>query len=323
MHGVGIALLVDGELDRLAALHAGDGLAFLVAVRHGGDVAQVNRLSVDRGNDGAGHLLDALELIERAHQETLCALLEASAGEVHVFGAQATGHGFDRETELRQLLLIDEHLDLVLVAAAHLDRGGARHGLEIRLQTIFGEAPEKLEPLFAVDWSSAVGVNLLEQCEAHHRLGRGIEAQQQRALRFERELQQVELLAHLDARQIHVRAPDELQGHVRLTGTRYGTHLADIANDPDRLFDRSCDQVLDLQGCSPDELRAHGERRIGEIGQEIHFQARQRYKAEQRDRHHAHDDGDAPASGEVYELHGCGPVSGMRAMENAAALSAL
>ena len=64
-------------------------------------------------------------------------------------------------------------------------------------------------------------------------------------------MQQVEFLAHLDAREIHVRAPDELQGHVRLAGTRHGTHLADIANDADRFFDRPRDQIFDLQGRSP------------------------------------------------------------------------
>ena len=42
LHRVGVAFLVDGELDGLAAVHARDRLAVLVAARDRGDVAQVH-----------------------------------------------------------------------------------------------------------------------------------------------------------------------------------------------------------------------------------------------------------------------------------------
>ena len=47
LHRVGVAFLVDGELDRLLAVDARDGLAVLVAVRDRRDVTQVDRLAVD------------------------------------------------------------------------------------------------------------------------------------------------------------------------------------------------------------------------------------------------------------------------------------
>ena len=50
--------------------------------------------------------------------------------------------GVDREAELRELLLVDEDLDLVLVAAADLDGGRAFDRFEIRLQAVLGEAAQ-------------------------------------------------------------------------------------------------------------------------------------------------------------------------------------
>src|SRR5690554_2951624 len=50
-HGVGIALLVDGQLDRLAPVQADDRLALLVVLAHRGDIAQAHRPAV--GNRAA------------------------------------------------------------------------------------------------------------------------------------------------------------------------------------------------------------------------------------------------------------------------------
>jgi hypothetical protein len=89
LHRIGVALLVDRELDRLATVHARDGLAVLVAARDARDVPEVHGLAVDVRDDRVRHRLHRGELVQRAHQEALRALLEAAAGEVHVFFAQA------------------------------------------------------------------------------------------------------------------------------------------------------------------------------------------------------------------------------------------
>ena len=206
-----------------------------------------------------------LELVERAHQEALRALLEAAAGEVDVLGAHAPRHDVDREAELRELLLVDEDLDLVLVAAADLDGGRAFDGLEVRLEAVFGEAG-------AADFrrsTTGLGRAFVEQREPHDGLARRVEAQQQRSLGLERQLQQVELLAHVDAREVHVRAPEELERHVGLAGARHRAHLAHVADDADRFLDRPRDEVLDLERRGARQLGADRERRVGEVRQQV------------------------------------------------------
>ena len=82
------------------------------------------------------------ELVDRAHEVALRAFLEAAAGDVDVFLLQALDHGVDRQVELRQLLLVDVDLDLVLEAAADLDRGHAGDRLELLLQFVVGVAAQ-------------------------------------------------------------------------------------------------------------------------------------------------------------------------------------
>jgi hypothetical protein len=180
-HGVGVALLVDRELDRFTAVDARDRLAILVTVADGRHVAQINRPAVAGGEDRVRHLLDGLELVQRPDQEALGTLLEAATGQVDVLLPEAPGDGVNSKADLRQPLLVDQHLDLVLIAAADLDRGRARDRLEVGFQPVLGEAPQALETLFA-----GRRLGNIEQREPHDRLTRRVEAQQQRPLRLER-----------------------------------------------------------------------------------------------------------------------------------------
>ena len=186
--GIGVAFLVDRQLDRFLAGQADDRLAFLVALAHVGDVLQAHRhaagdaalppaswrsapmpprpsprpnrsarrsraicaaalaaapspplcvvTSISRISSHAG------ELVHRAHQVTLRAFLQATAGDVDVLLLQALDDGVDRQVELRQLLLVDVDLDLVLEAAADLDRGHAFDRLELLLQVVVGVAAQ-------------------------------------------------------------------------------------------------------------------------------------------------------------------------------------
>src|SRR3546814_5855503 len=78
-----------------------------------------------RGHQHVRDLVDAGELVHRAHEEALRALLQAAAGNVDVLLLQPLDHGLDRQVQLGQLLLVDIDLDIVLEATADLDRGEA------------------------------------------------------------------------------------------------------------------------------------------------------------------------------------------------------
>jgi hypothetical protein len=58
--GVGVAFLVDGQLDRLVALEADHRLAFLVALRDGGDVLQAHGHAVGHGGHHSSRIWSRL-----------------------------------------------------------------------------------------------------------------------------------------------------------------------------------------------------------------------------------------------------------------------
>ena len=148
LHGVGVAFLVDGELDALVAVEAGDGGAVLVAALDARDVLQVDRLAVDVGDDGVRHVLERVELVDGAYQEALRALFQPAAGEVDVFRANALGHLFDGQPQLCESLLIDIDLYLVFETTADLDRRRAFDRFDLRLDAVVGEAAQELEAVF-------------------------------------------------------------------------------------------------------------------------------------------------------------------------------
>ena len=84
--------------------------------------------------------------------------------------------------------------------------------------------------------------------DAQDRVVRRVESQDHRALGVLRKLDQVELLAHVHARDVHVGVPVELKDHLGLP--RAGDR-ADAVEAPDHahaLFDRASEQRLDLFG---------------------------------------------------------------------------
>ncbi len=316
---IGVAFLVDRELDRLAAVDAHDAFAFLVALRDGRDVLEAHRhVAVDLDQELA-HLVEILELVDRAHEKALAAFVDAAAGGVDVLVLETRDDFVDVDAEARQLLLVDRHVDLVLEAAADLDRGDARDGLDALLQIIVGEAAQLLQLDFARGDGRArrrcfrvLGRRGVSRCrcatvggqtEPQDRIGRRIEAQQQRLLRFERQLQRVELVAHLEAGHVHVGAPGELEHDIGLAGARYRMHLAHVLDDADGLFDRLADQVFDFQRRGTFVFGAHRQRRVRQIRQQVDLESGESDQAEQHHRQRQHADGDAPARGQLRQTH--------------------
>ncbi len=157
------------------------------------------------------------------------------------------------------------------------------------------------------------GLALHREPEPDDRIGRWIEAQQQRLLRFQRQLQRVELVAHLKARHVHVGAPSELEHDVGLAGARDRMHLAHVLDDADGLLDRLADQVLDFERCGAFVLGAHGQRRIGQVRQQVDLEAEQSDQAEQHQGQRQHADRDTPARGQLGQIHDALPPVGVPA----------
>ena len=86
-------------------------------------------------------------------------------------------------------MLIDLNLDFIFQPAADLDCGGALFGLEVILYSVFSESPQFLEAAFAGRNFCLVCL-LPQESQSHDRLGRRIEAKQQRPLGFYRQIAQ-------------------------------------------------------------------------------------------------------------------------------------
>ncbi len=207
-HRVGVALLVERDLDALLPVDARDLLALLRAHPHHGHVFQTDDPALVLLDDEVGDLLHRVELVHRADQELAVLASQRAAGEVHVGDAHHLADPVDRDPERGQPLLIDVDLDLVLETALDLRGGHAEDRLEIRFDLSLRET---------ADLSEIVGPG---EREAHDRVERGIEAENDRVLRFLREDQAIELFADLHREKVHVRAPVELEGHFGDAGTR-------------------------------------------------------------------------------------------------------
>ncbi len=75
--GIGAALLVDRQLDRLGAVDAGDDLALLVAGVDPGHVGKPDDGVAGAVDDDRSHVLGAHELVDGAHQVLGVAVAQA------------------------------------------------------------------------------------------------------------------------------------------------------------------------------------------------------------------------------------------------------
>ena len=81
---IGVAFLVDLDLDALFAVDPGDDLAVLMRADDLGDIAQINIGIALTSYDQLGDLIDCGELVERADQIFDLALAQVAAGQIDV-----------------------------------------------------------------------------------------------------------------------------------------------------------------------------------------------------------------------------------------------
>ena len=196
-----------------------------------------------------------------------------------------------------QTLLVDIDVDLIFESATDLDRGHPGGGFQALAQFVVGEAAQLLEFCLAGGRAAA------GEGQAHDRVGRRIEAQQYGFFRFQRQLQHIELVAHVEAGLIHIRAPGKLEDHIGLAGLRHRVDLAHVLDHAKRFLDRLRNQRLDFQRCGTFEGGAHGQRRIAQVRQQVDLEAEQPDHAEQHQGQRDHADGHAPAGGQFDQAH--------------------
>ena len=288
-HRVAIALAEDGQFHRLAPLDADDGVALLVALGHLGQIAQADDLIILAEQDELTHVRQRGVLIAGAHQVAQAALVDAAAGQIDVLLGQALDDLVTAEAQAGQAGQIQIDLNLVLQAAADLDRGDAGHRLQRLLQAVFGDAAQAFEQGRIAGRGAGAG-----QAVAQDRVAGRVHPQHQRARRLAGQFQRIQFLADVQHREIHLRAPVEFQGHIALARARHRLHPAHPAHQAQRLFHRLADQGFDLRRRGADIIGTHRGGGIGQIRQQGDVQAAQRHQAEQHgsqgehaDRHRA------------------------------------
>ena len=299
-HGVRVAFLVQGDLDGLGALHAHDAVALLVALLHLRQVLQPQNAAALLEDDGVADVFHGLELVHRPHQVFLAAIGQPPAGEIDVGRQQALAELLHVHADLRQTLLIDVDRHFVLVAAADQHGGNARHRIQALLHHLLGEAAQLLQR------GDAVVLRRFHQRDggADDGVEVRIQAQNGRAFDVQRQLHEVQFLAHLHGGVVHVRAPGELQHQIRAFGGGNRVHAAHAVDDANALFEAPGDLLFHLAGRRALEVGAHGEGRIGEFRQQIQAQPVQGQAAEKGHGQGRHGDGDAPGHRSGDDAHG-------------------
>ncbi len=177
--------------------------------------------------------------------------------------------------------------------------GIIRNVRSVRSVSRAGQADVILEFAWGTDMDLA-GIDVREKIDL---LQLPLEASRPILLRFDPSTEPVMRYAFVDTDEFAKTSPGEFEDHVGLAGARYGPHGADIADDADGFLDRPRDEGLEFQRSGAREVRAHRQRWIGQVGQQVQLQARKRHEAEQDDGDRHHQDRDPAPRGELDDLH--------------------
>ena len=114
-------------------------------------------------------------------------------------------------------MLVYVNLNLIFEATAYLDRGSPFFRLQVVLDAVFRKAAYFLETRrLRPGVGQRIAFIFLQQSKTHYWFRRRVEAQQEWPARLERQLDDVHFFPHIDTRDVHVRAPEELQCDVGL-----------------------------------------------------------------------------------------------------------
>ncbi len=237
-HRVGAALLLDPDADRGDAVHLHQVADVLVAVAHGGDVADPDRLAERARDDGSGHRLDRWVLAEGADVEIVGAALDVSGRQRDVLPEQRLLHIEGGQTGGAQPVAVEIDADLAPDSAADGDRTDPGDLFETPRQVVLEETSEPLE----IAGRGGGQADDLDHVE--------IELEDLRRLGLDGKLvaQPVEGGAQVVGRLVDVGAPREAQADPARALLRLRGDALEIRQTRDRVLDGIGDDLLDLLG---------------------------------------------------------------------------
>ena len=139
---------------------------------------------------------------------------------------------------------------------------------------------------------------------SQYRIQCGIEPENHRALYVQWQEQRIEFFTDIHTGEVHVRAPSEFKGHIRLTRSRDAPHLGHILNGSKNLFDRFRNEVLHFRRRRTFVFGTDGQCGIAQIREKIQLESAQGNRSEEHDPDREHEDGDTTACRGVNEIHG-------------------
>ena len=258
-----------------------------------GHIAKPHPPPLGLAHDHRADPLQGVQFVEGADQVTSLVLVHAAAGEVHIALVEGARHFLDPDPVGGEAALVHIHLDLAGQPALDPHRRDPGDSVEVLLQILFGPLPDRREGEIARDAEANDGVR-----------GR-VEAEQPRPLGVFRKNDAVQLLADIEPGEVHVRVPDELESDFRGTGPRAGGDPAEAGDHRGRLLDRAGHQGFDLDRGGPRHPGLDGERRVGDLREQVQRQPAEGDQPEDARRHREHGDAHrAPDAARDERLHG-------------------
>src|SRR5690606_12983525 len=200
----------------LGTVVARERLALAETIRYGGDVTQQDTPVGSRTaggllcDDDTADLVHRLQLADRAQRVAVAAAPDRAARCARVGALERRLDLCERDAIALHARMIHVHLDLALETAGH---GGFRDTIDL----FEPAAEDRLGYLLQVPETDRTG-----HTERHDRFAARVRAQHDRTCRALRQdtAQAVDLFAHVERGEVHVRAPGETQHDERRTLAR-------------------------------------------------------------------------------------------------------
>ena len=186
--GVGPSFFVNGDLDALLSVDAGDHFPLFVAMDYPRHIFQTDNGAGCVVDHHAPHVGRALELVDGADEILSLPVFQAASGEIDVLLSQPGDDSVDAQPQVRNPSFVDFDVDLFLQTTAHQDGRHARHALQQTLDLPLGDQAEANQILVIV------------KADPQHRVERGIVAKQDRSSCIVRKLHQIQTLADIERR---------------------------------------------------------------------------------------------------------------------------